>query len=1263
MTKIKKKNGMAVMWLFSLLFTTFWLQATPKAEPAVHEVDVCIYGGTASGVIAAYSVKMLGKSVLLVEPGKYLGGMTTGGLGSTDVGHKEAITGLSRLFYRRIGQHYNKFEEWSFPPSVASKVINQFVTDGGFETIYNRRIIAATTVNTNITEIELEDSNTPATSPLVKVKAKVFIDCSYEGDLMAKSGVSYFVGREDNSMFGETLNGVQLAYYHQFPDGVDPYKIEGDPSSGLCWGISDEPFGTEGTGDKSIQAYNFRLCLTKEESNRRPFERPETYNRDYYELLARTFKKMDSNINRYLLINGLMDNKYDVNNRGPLSTNMLGMNHEYPEGSYEKRAEIWDAHKEYLKGYLYFLSTDESVPADLRTEVNKWGWAKDEFIDNDNFPTQLYIREARRLHGEYVMTQKNCQGVEVVEDKVGMASYAMDSHNCRRVVVNGMVKNEGDVQVILSNPYPISYRSITPKREECENLLVPVCVSSSHIAYGSIRMEPVFMILGQSAAVAASMAIDGNVPVQEINVQDLMKKLEEDPYLNGTPPEEIVGEGTPENPYLISNKYQLAQVNNNISAHFKMVEDVDLTGEAWSKIGGISKKFKGVFDGNGKTIIGANIINPGAWSGFFGVIDGGTVKNLWLKDISVTAGGESVGAMVGYILNGTINNCAVTGTINGGTYNNIGGLVGLVGGGTNVTISNCYLDVQVSGNKSVAGIIGAATSPVKVEHCVMSGKITSADRAAAVVGIAKSTPASYKSIVAPNLSLEYSGSGTTVDFNRIIGNTSSPADYDNNLAGELVQFINVPDKVITSALNSKDGLTTSDANLKKQITYENIGFDFGNTENAPWKIETDQYPYLVFMSDTAVFIPGDDNDEPDVPVDGYTGEGDGTASSPFLITNVNELNQVNEYRSAHFKQMNDIDLSGVSGWTRIGSITSPFSGTFDGNGHTISNLKLSSGAWTGFFGTVDGATIKNIFLKNVTVTVTGENGGGLIGYILNGTVKNCAVTGSITGGTNNNIGGLIGLVSGGTGVTISDCYIDMEACGNRSIAGVVGAVTSPVSVDRCVVSGKIVSPDRAAAAVGITKAASCSYNSIVALNLDIEYPGTGAMTDFNRIVGNVSTPAVYNNNLAGESVRFLNVTGKVISSGLDSKDGLTKTDAELKQQITYEQIGYTFGNQENSPWSMSQTSTTPTLWFVESGPVNSLNKLSQNTIDVFPNPFKDVIHIKNLNNSPIELYSLSGVCMGVFNSSVVSLGYLPNGVYTLKTKDNTGTCFQKIIKY
>ena len=284
MTKIKKKNGMAVMWLFSLLFTTFWLQATPKAEPAVHEVDVCIYGGTASGVIAAYSVKMLGKSVLLVEPGKYLGGMTTGGLGSTDVGHKEAITGLSRLFYRRIGQHYNKFEEWSFPPSVASKVINQFVTDGGFETIYNRRIIAATTVNTNITEIELEDSNTPATSPLVKVKAKVFIDCSYEGDLMAKSGVSYFVGREDNSMFGETLNGVQLAYYHQFPDGVDPYKIEGDPSSGLCWGISDEPFGTEGTGDKSIQAYNFRLCLTKEESNRRPFERPETYNRDYYEL-------------------------------------------------------------------------------------------------------------------------------------------------------------------------------------------------------------------------------------------------------------------------------------------------------------------------------------------------------------------------------------------------------------------------------------------------------------------------------------------------------------------------------------------------------------------------------------------------------------------------------------------------------------------------------------------------------------------------------------------------------------------------------------------------------------------------------------------------------------------------------------------------------------------------------------------------------------------------------------------------------------------
>lgn len=511
-----------------------------KDKKNTREVDICIYGGTASGVIAAYSAKKLGKTVLLIEPGKYLGGMTTGGLGYTDIGNKYAVTGLSRLFYRRVGEHYGKLEQWSFPPSVATKEIHRFITDGNVDVLYLHRIVGATKNGTTLQSIELEHSEDPQL-PTLKIKAKQFIDCTYEGDLMAKAGVSYFVGREANEEYDETLNGVQLLDQHQFPDGIDPYKVEGDPTSGLCWGISDAKLQPNGTGDKAIQAYNFRLCLTNNPENRRDFEKPESYDPEKYELLARAIKKMPLNINQYLLINWNMpDAKHDVNNRGPLSTDMIGMNFEYPEGDYNTRKRIWDEHVEYTKGLLYFLTNDERVPDELKRQAREWGWAKDEFTDNDNFPHQLYVREARRLHGEYVMTQQNCQGDETVGDGIGMAAYGMDSHNCQRLVVNGMVKNEGDVQFHGFAPYPISYKSITPKREECTNLTVPVCVSSTHIAFGSIRMEPVFMVLGQSAAVAASMAIDTNSSVQEIDVTSLRKRLKEDPYLDGSVPEILV---------------------------------------------------------------------------------------------------------------------------------------------------------------------------------------------------------------------------------------------------------------------------------------------------------------------------------------------------------------------------------------------------------------------------------------------------------------------------------------------------------------------------------------------------------------------------------------------------------------------------------------------------------------------------------------------------------------------------------------------------
>lgn len=527
----------------NIVFLTFFLLlfcACSTEDKNCKEVDICIYGGTASGVIAAYSAKKMGKTVLLIEPGKYLGGMTTGGLGYTDIGNKYAVTGLSRLFYRRIGTHYGKFEQWTFPPSVATKEINRFIADGNVDVLHFYRIIEAIKVGTELKYIELEHAK-DKNSPTLKVKAKQFMDCSYEGDLMARSGVSYFVGREANEQFDETLNGVQLLDQHQFPDGVDPYRIEGDPNSGLCWGISRDNLLPGGSGDKAIQAYNFRLCLTNNPSNRRAFEKPASYDPNKYELLVRAIRKMPLDINSYLLINWAMpEAKHDVNNRGPLSTDMIGMNFEYPEGDYDTRRRIWGEHEEYTKGLLYFLTNSERIPEDLRTQAKEWGWAKDEFTDNDNFPHQLYIRESRRLHGEYVMTQHNCQGDETVGDGIGMAAYGMDSHNCQRLVVNGMVKNEGDVQFHGFDPYPISYKSITPKREECTNLTVPVCMSATHIAYGSIRMEPVFMVLGQSAAVAASMAIDGNTSVQEIDVVSLKKRLKEDPYLDGSIPEILV---------------------------------------------------------------------------------------------------------------------------------------------------------------------------------------------------------------------------------------------------------------------------------------------------------------------------------------------------------------------------------------------------------------------------------------------------------------------------------------------------------------------------------------------------------------------------------------------------------------------------------------------------------------------------------------------------------------------------------------------------
>lgn len=503
---------------------------------SVVDVDVCVYGGTSAGVIAAYTARKLGKTAVLIEPGRRLGGLTSGGLGYTDIGNKYAISGLARDFYRRVGRHYGKFEQWIFEPHVAEEIFRDYVARGGFDVLYDTRLKDVIKKGNRISAIVLESARHPNASTNLTVRAKVFIDCGYEGDLMARSGVSYIVGREDNSDYHETINGTQLMDGHQFPDGVDPYKTPGKPASGLLWGIADGNLAPAGTGDKKVQAYNYRICLTSDPADMIPISRPEGYDASRYELLTRLFAMFPGRrqLNDYFIWSHMPNHKTDINNRGPFSTDMIGMNYEYPEGSYERREEIIREHTTYTKGLLYFLGHDPKVPPELRNEMQLWGYPKDEYTENGNWTPQLYIREARRMTGSYVMTQHNCEGREVVTDGVGMAAYTMDSHNTQRLVVNGQVKNEGNVEVGGFGPYPISYRSLTPRGSECANLLVPVCLSATHIAFGSIRMEPVFMVLGQSAATAAAMAIDADTDVQKVDVAALQRRLKADPLADGS---------------------------------------------------------------------------------------------------------------------------------------------------------------------------------------------------------------------------------------------------------------------------------------------------------------------------------------------------------------------------------------------------------------------------------------------------------------------------------------------------------------------------------------------------------------------------------------------------------------------------------------------------------------------------------------------------------------------------------------------------------
>lgn len=523
------------------------------ASSEVIVADIAVFGGTSGGIAAAIQASRMGKSVVLLEPSQYLGGLTTGGLGATDIGNKSAIGGISREFYGRIARHYardaawtretradyfakrgsgqsaasdltsSNATMWTFEPHVADRVYDAMLREAKVPWRLGQRLAGVKKVGAHITEISLGNGDV--------CRASVFIDATYEGDLMAAAKVSFHVGREANATYSETLNGIRAQTpKHQFTVPVDPYVKPGDATSGLLPFIQPGDGGKPGEGDHRVQTYNYRLCFTTNAANRLPNTPPPDYDAAKFELLARYLEALVAAGRKPRLAEfwnpiWLPNHKTDINNNGGFSTDFIGANYDYPAADYTTRARIEREHEHYIRGFIYFMATSPRVPEDMRREINQWGPAKDEFKSTGGWPRQLYVREARRLVGEVVMTEHHCRGREQATDSVGLAAYNMDSHNCQRIVKNGRAENEGDVQVAPMQPYAISYRALVPKAIECDNLLVPVSLSASHIAYGSIRMEPVFMIMGQSAATAASLVMDEGVAVQRIDYARLRTRL------------------------------------------------------------------------------------------------------------------------------------------------------------------------------------------------------------------------------------------------------------------------------------------------------------------------------------------------------------------------------------------------------------------------------------------------------------------------------------------------------------------------------------------------------------------------------------------------------------------------------------------------------------------------------------------------------------------------------------------------------------------
>ena len=546
-------------WAAALLSTIVAAVATAQTEvsvdaqdaPLLLQADVVVYGDASGGVIAAVQAGRMGKQVILVSPQGHLGGMTSSGLGWTDIGRPAILGGLSREFYHRVYLYYQQDEAWdlqdrsrfsnrgqgvpafdsetqlasTFEPRVAERVFDQLAEEAGVQIVRGRIDLAdgVTKQGERIVAMQLEDGR--------RIEGKVFIDASYEGDLLAAAEVSFVTGREPNSQYNESSNGITGPRGgNQLPNGIDPYLVPGDRKSGLLPFVNATLGGPIGTGDHRIQAYCYRMVLTDMAANRVPITKPENYNEQDYELLFRAIEAGQTG--RFFKTDWMPNRKTDGNNASGISCDYIGGNYgddwNWGTLNYQQREELADRHRDWQLGMLWTLQNHPRVPENVRHQMGRWGLAKDEFVDNNHWPYNLYIRELRRMVSDFVMTENHCQGRLQVPETIGMGAYMLDSHNVQRMVEMGCVKNAGDIQQRIHKPYRISYRAIVPRSSECDNLLVPWSLSATHIAFGSIRMEPVFMILGQSAGTAACIAVDNDLTVQQVPYDLLREQLLKD---------------------------------------------------------------------------------------------------------------------------------------------------------------------------------------------------------------------------------------------------------------------------------------------------------------------------------------------------------------------------------------------------------------------------------------------------------------------------------------------------------------------------------------------------------------------------------------------------------------------------------------------------------------------------------------------------------------------------------------------------------------